>query len=172
MVAVLCKRVRSTLNRGGIRPSVGDFKMGGSRLVRCRGAPQPRNRVGGQQAKKAKRFISPYLRAPGFDKNKFSTQSSVVGAPPRQKRLNYSLGLGRSPITECGGGHGLPPLGLVFDPARGNPNTARATERARPKGTTALRHHQDGKGSSSKPTGRGSFDGYIGNRQIAKFLIF
>ena len=48
-----------------------------------------------------------YLRAPGFDKNKFSTQSSVVGGPPRQKRLNYSLGLGRSPITECGGGGNL-----------------------------------------------------------------
>ena len=49
--------------------------------------------------------------------------------------------------------HGLPPLGLVFDPPRWNPNTARATERARTKGTTALRHHQDGKGSSSQPTG-------------------
>ena len=30
--------------------------------------------------------------------------------------------------------HGLPPLGLVFDPPRWNPNTARATERARPRG--------------------------------------
>ena len=32
--------------------------------------------------------------------------------------------------------HGLPLLGLVFDPPRWNPNTARATERARPRGPT------------------------------------